>query len=677
MTRLKTLPTDNLATLLIFLCVVAVYGLSYYQRQAGFNEWMADRSGYVIEHVTAMSTMDSYHWLKMAREIDAGTFQPGQRDPLRGYPDLEAYPEQPSLLAHAIRFASRFTEGDYYRGALLLPPLLAGLFVFPLFLYCNTLGFGASAVLGGLIGSFSVAYHARSNHGYVDTDMLNLFFPLLVSAFIVLIGREKSFRSNLLLAICAGIAMNLFNWWYQQPGFYLIYLPFIVGHLLLIRVPWKQAVLMLLVFSVAAGPQIVLQSATSFYGFFNAYFFPKFSGQIAWPEIFETIVEAQNPALTAKLERVHGLLPMVLAGLAGLACLYALRWKRMLPITPLLLIGLWSLFGPRRFAMYLAPFIGVGIGVLIELLARQAGDRFRSHRLAAPSIAVTLMMVLFFSTTGYTAYHTTPGAMPDAATIRSVLEVKKRVPKHSAMLTWWDRGYPLMDIGEFATYHDGALHGYSRTTLIGKALTSDRQEEMAALIAYLEKHGFEELDTEIVARNLDGREMMQTVFSHPPHIQAGNIYVLYNEHMLRAFGSISMFGTWDFDSKSSDPMSYEYMNCFSQVGSTINCRGAKVDLNRGMIGDGSYEVPLKAALFVNDGNVVERIDYPGRGNGDYLQVVMKRGQVLEVQVLEERLFRTNFNQQFVLGNYDRRYFEEVYNDFPVARAFRVRNAAED
>ena len=671
MNQPRTFLSAHLATLLVLLCVTAVYGLSYYQRQSGFEEWMANRGDYVIEDVTAMSTMDAYYWLKMARELDSGTYQPGQPDPLRGYPDLEVYPNQPELLVHVIRIASRLTDGDYYRGALLLPPLLAGLFVFPLFLYFNSIGFGASAVLGGLIGSFSIAYHARTNHGYVDTDMLNLFFPLLVSALIVLIGKDRPFRSNLLLTAGAGLAMYLFNWWYQQPAFFLVYLPFVILYLLLLRLPWQQTGWLLLAFTLASGPQYVLQSATSLLGFMNAYFSPKFSGQIVWPEIFETIVEAQKQDLTAKLQRVHGLLPLVFAGFAGLACLLATRWKQMVPVAPLLLIGFWSLVGPRRFIMYLAPFIGIGVGVLIELLIRQVRTKLKAPVLATSLIAITLMGVIFFSTTGYTAYSVVPGAMPDAATIRAYLEIKKRVPAHSVMFTWWDQGYPLMEIGEFATYHDGALHGYTRTTLAGKAFTSHRQSEMVSLLAYLEKNGFSGLDAAISDDNLSGDELMTMVFSHPTQFQKNNIHILYTESMMHSIGGISTFGTWDFSRQSSETMNYQYLSCFAQAGDVIRCQNTNIDLARGVITDGTREVPLKAAVIVNDGYVVNRIDYPN-GEGDYLQILMKDGRADRVQVIEERLFLTNFNQQYLLGNYDRRYFDEVYNDFPVARAFRVK-----
>ena len=635
---------------------------------------MGNREAYVVDEVTAMSTMDAYYWLKMAREIDQGKLQKGQPDPLRGYPDLDNYPDEPSLLAHFIRFSTRFTDGDYYRGALLLPPLLAGLFVFPLFLYFNALGFGASTVLGGLIGTFSIAYYSRSDIGYIDTDMLNTFFPLAIAALIVLIAKERPSRTNLLLSGGAGAAMYLFIWWYQQPGFFLVFLPFIATWLLFHRLPLKQVAWILAVFSLCSGPHYVLQSLTSLFGFFHAYFIPKTSGLVAWPDIFATIQEAKQYDLTSKLTRLHGL-PVVLAGFAGIGYLYFFRWKQMIPITPIVIIGLWSLVGPRRFAMYLAPFIGIGVGVLIELLVKQICSKFKPPQFTAPAIAMSLMAVLFFATRGYTAYHVVPGPMPDTATIRSILEIKRRVPANSAMFAWWDMGYPLMEIGEFATYHDGALHGYSRTTLAGKALTSPHQEEMVALLAYLEANGFDPLHEAIMEKNLSGDQVMELIFGLSPEFRGGNVYVFYTGDMINKFNGISFSGTWDFNKRASDPMTYQNLTCFSLTNEILTCRGCRVEINRGVITDGSREVPLKSVIFVNDGQIINRRDY-SVVEGEYLQVLMRRNEVKEVQVIDKRLYLTNFNQQFVLGNYDRRYFEEVYNDFPVARVLRVKKVEE-
>ena len=67
----------------------------------------------------------------------------------------------------------------------------------------------------------------------------------------------------------------------------------------------------------------------------------------------------------------------------------------------------------------------------------------------------------------------------------------------------------------------------------------------------------------------------------------------------------------------------------------------------------------------------------GPDQGYYLQVLMTNNKIRMILVADERLFRTNFNQQFLLGNYDRRYFEEVYNDVPLARVLKVRKAQDE
>ena len=41
-----------------------------------------------------------------------------------------------------------------------------------------------------------------------------------------------------------------------------------------------------------------------------------------------------------------------------------------------------------------------------------------------------------------------------------------------------------------------------------------------------------------------------------------------------------------------------------------------------------------------------------------------------------RAFESNLNQIYMLGRWDKRYFELVYDDFPTARMFRVRDLGE-
>jgi dolichyl-diphosphooligosaccharide--protein glycosyltransferase len=104
----------------------------------------------------------------------------------------------------------------------------------------------------------------------------------------------------------------------------------------------------------------------------------------------------------------------------------------------------------------------------------------------------------------------------------------------------------------------------------------------------------------------------------------------------------------------------------------MNCREGQIDLGRGTASNGANYAPLVAALFINNGTVVNRIDYAS-SQGYYLQVLMKNSRIFDVQMVEPPLFWSNFNQQYLLGNYDRRYFEEVYNNFPAGRVLKVKS----
>ncbi len=510
--------------------------------------------------------------------------------------------------------------------------------------------------------------------GRVDTDLLNTFFPIATASFILSMHKDKSRFANLGLALGAGLTMYLFNWWYQQPMFILLFLFFMAIHLVVGRVvDWKYLVPILLIFPLASGPGYALQIFDSLRTFLWTYISPPATGQIVWPNVMDTIAEARSRGIAANLEMLHGFLPMVAAGFAGLIYLYARRFKQMIPITPLLVLGVWSMVGPTRFAMYMAPLIGVGAGVLIEVLVKYAGARIRLLKPAVPLVGIALMFALFFSTSAYTGYSKTPLPVLKPKTVRAMLDIKSIVPLHSAMFTpFWEYGYPLMNIGEFATYHDGGTQGGIRTTLAARAMTSTDQGEMVSLLAYLEENGFVGLAQSIRKENLSADDMLERVFHHTGDFRGDHVYVLYLEEMLEKFRSMAYSGTWDFDRKTNNPMDYLYLTCTPEDNGVMNCREGRIDLGRGTVSNGANYAPLVAALFINNGTVVNRIDYAS-SQGYYLQVLMKNSRIFDVQMVEPPLFWSNFNQQYLLGNYDRRYFEEVYNNFPVGRVLKVKS----
>jgi dolichyl-diphosphooligosaccharide--protein glycosyltransferase len=122
------------------------------------------------------------------------------------------------LLSFLIAHLAPFFDFNYYLTGTLLIPVLASLFVLPLGVYFFRIGVPVSGLLGGLIGSFAGGYYMRSSIGRIDTDMLNLFFPVLAGLLILLAGKVKTERGVLLYAVGAGLSLFLFQWWYGKSG---------------------------------------------------------------------------------------------------------------------------------------------------------------------------------------------------------------------------------------------------------------------------------------------------------------------------------------------------------------------------------------------------------------------------------------------------------------------------
>jgi dolichyl-diphosphooligosaccharide--protein glycosyltransferase len=60
-----------------------------------------------------------------------------------------------------------------------------------------------------------------------------------------------------------------------------------------------------------------------------------------------------------------------------------------------------------------------------------------------------------------------------------------------------------------------------------------------------------------------------------------------------------------------------------------------------------------------------------------LQLVARGSQDgLEGLFLTEEVYHSNFNQMYLLGKYDPTRFEEIYDDFPETRTFRLKPKPE-
>ncbi|MEL0160999.1 MAG: hypothetical protein VXA48_18835, partial [Deltaproteobacteria bacterium] len=154
--------------------------------------------------------------------------------------------------------------------------------------------------------------------------------------------------------------------------------------------------------------------------------------------------------------------------------LFAVRyWSAMIPLLPIVALGLLGFQSSRRFIMFLAPFVGFGLGVLLTITIRLAWEWIRSRlEPEDPNVAqahpiwgnanlvgqVLIYVGLFGSWTFFapmTAISYVPGPSIPPPVYQTFDQVKKLVPENGAIYTWWDYGYAITDKAERAVFHDG------------------------------------------------------------------------------------------------------------------------------------------------------------------------------------------------------------------------------
>ena len=98
------------------------------------------------------------------------------------------------------------------------------------------------------------------------------------------------------------------------------------------------------------------------------------------------------------------------------------------------------------------------------------------------------------------------------------------------------------------------------------------------------------------------------------------------------------------------------------------CRGAKIDLKTGFINN---NLALQRLIFIRNGQVFREQKFR-HNQGFTLQLIVAGKNIVAVQLIDEAVFSSNYNQMFLLGRYREDLYEEVYNASPFSRLYRMK-----
>ncbi len=470
--------------LLILACALGV-------RLEDIRDWKSQPQRAFYKSEPLLTTFDGYYYLTLARDLSEGTYLPV--DEKRAVPDCPPRPQPPPLLSSIGYMVHEITGASFNWIGVVTPAVLGLLLFFPVYGIGRFYGGPLMGCVSGLFSLMSFYYVYRSSLGWFDTDCMNVTFAMAAVFFAIKFGEDKTFRRYLWFGATA-LNYAFFMWWWDQTpqvATVIAWLPMAVAMLLFYRPPKKEALTFfgllafssLLLFAIKGMglPVKTVQGIVSMY----KYISKEVAGD--FPNIGVSISEQAIPSLQEIIAKTTDSVIAFVTGIVGLLFLfYRMRVKALYLAVPLILSGL-SFFFAKRFLIFLAPTLALGIGCIIFESYHFVRTTSGKHWFSWAVIAALVAILIYPSVRRGIDKTFWPKEPPFL--INGMVEVSKKTPKNSVIWAWWDHGYPMIYWARRATINDGQVHGGERSVFNGLPYTTDNERLSANLMNFFVQRG--------------------------------------------------------------------------------------------------------------------------------------------------------------------------------------------
>ena len=437
-----------------------------------------------FDGVPLMHNADSYAWLAAAKKINQFTGR---------------------LLPEILRLLNLATGIDIGVLGFYLPLVLAPLVIAPVFVLAAWWRLPEAAVPAGLMAGASFGFLSRTLVGWLDSDVLTLFFPVSLAVALLIwlerfcdatrSGAADGRRWTYCGALAIGLLFKSYLLFYPNGkviGLSIVCFALFVGLAKAGKDRIPDLLLCLIIMLLASDGSWVgfgsIATATALIvirpllladkrariaalslavaALLVCYPFADLSSHwlkimrywkgapvndlLSLPSVTGTVEEAQATDLQTAIRSVAGNWPLLAAGVAGFV--YCVRQRpAAIVFTPLLVLGLLCGKMGSRFGMYGGAVLGIGLAFGLALVLRSAGakaaTRWTCQLITAGVVFWTAKSLLL--TTSLTDWRLTS----DYASAFS--ELKGIAAPGAQIWTWWDWGYAAQYYSERMTFADG------------------------------------------------------------------------------------------------------------------------------------------------------------------------------------------------------------------------------
>ena len=574
-------------------------------------------------------------------------------------PDFVPNTEASRLINYLGAFFVNRLDFDKEFVYVIIPPLFATLFTIPLFIWIRRFAGNLTFLGAGILGTFNFIYWIRTSPGRYDTDFLILFFLFLIIWLVTLLVEETDKLKSIGYALVAGMSISTFMWWYPKPIFVFLFSISLVLGGIAFKNSLSLLVTKLVVFLLSSGISNVVLGAKQLWGYIEGRVLYKPSPFVP-VSVSAHVVELQPVTLADLTKFTTDNFFLLLVGFFGMFFIFIKRYRYMLMTLPFIAMGFSSFFAGNRMLMYLSPFLGMGIGFLVEqvwilLKGRLSGAGRLLH--VIPYVLVPIMTFppyvlaikgnLLFQDSFY----------------QELKRTKDKIKEDAFIWTWWDLGNLIQYTMRKGTYIDNGNWNIIKMYSVAHTFISDNEQKARNIIAYVSNN--RELLRKYANRGykvfLKDAEAYSEPVRQPVYVLiSANIFM---KPLVRLMGS---YGTRYYPLAES--IGSEIYFC-EEIGGVVDCDLISYDiLNMKILSlNGNIKNVYVYDRHINKRLKTHQINTDGRYN---LYLIKDMGKYYSI-LLHDGMEKTNISKWFLFkqlsGN-----FELVYDNFPILSIYRVR-----
>ncbi len=534
-----------------------------------------------------------------------------------------------------------------------MPPLLSMLFIVPLYLWVKRFSDLYAFVGASSAGLFNYMYWARTLSGRYDTDFLILFFLFTTLYLITRSLEEEDLKRQIAFSALAGLSLNLFMGWYPKSViFFLFLVSFGLGVLVFRRSP-----LLFAVFFLPGGPELAVNILRDLSVYIGSRILERPTTTFVPLNMASFVGELQDMNLELMLFMTNWMLPFI--GFAGLILFFLRHTRYALVALPFVALGLATFLGGVRLLIYLAPFLGLGAGLVVSLLVGRVKERVASESMGKILVfggTVLAFLVSFSPSVGARYPH--PAVPKEYFGI--VSWIKENTEEKAYLWTWWEYGHALKFLTQRGVYIDNGNWNIVKSFAYARSMVTYDEEESYRLISYVTNEaGLSER-----YKGKTYKDFLEDALGYSS-IPNTSIYIVTFREFTR-MPAVLALGSLDIQPlENFTPLTV--VECASQKGSfkcpEFTVEGEKIKLSDAVLE--AYFLDKKKDTF----ETLRKKTNPSPE--DLIVVAVKKGGKFYQVITSRNLFDTVIVRLFLgLKNFEN--FSLAYDDFPHGTVYKVK-----